>query len=610
MKLIKSLSTALACFAMASAAFAQQTVDSVKHSQGKAIPDTSSVVCTEAQDMNPSLTALEFSKQMGNGINLGNTMEAYRPGNVGTDRAATYYEQLWGQPVTTEKLMQTYKKSGFDTIRIPVAWTNAMEFENGDYTINPKYLDRVETIVNWALKSGLTVVLNDHWDGGWWGMFGQKDFEKDAWALHEAMWTQIAVRFKNYGYNLIFEGGNEELGDRLNDAINGVKGTLNENQCYEMTNKINQKFVDIVRGTGGNNACRFLLIPGYDTNISKTCDSRYKMPKDTVNERLFVSVHYYDPSNFCLADGDLWGTQKDFAEQNASFEKMLQFTDEGYGVIIGEYGALPASDGSKKNATDAWTTNVLNNCDANNYVPCLWDCNGFFKKSGKLGIADKSLKSLFASRSRAGQKEEKVGYDKIVNKALDALDDAILMAPKVLSDNKLAKVSSSGGSVAWIMYTSSNWQTTYSVGDVYNPDSKTKGLIASDVEITGEGDYTIGIDFRGTGAKRSSGFAFSAIGISNGEINYPGWCITITKVTVNGKEVPITKKNYTSSDDKKTTRSNLYNEWVPNPRSVSDAHVADGDLTGISATPFPKQGDPWNSMETLEIQFHYGPANN
>ncbi|GFH96241.1 xyloglucan-specific endo-beta-1,4-glucanase BoGH5A [Lachnospiraceae bacterium] len=118
------------------------------------------------------LTALEVVRLMGNGINLGNTMEAYGRAHLGTDARPTQYETFWGQPVTTREMLEGMKAAGFDTLRLPVAWTNMMDFESGDYTIDPAYLDRVEEIVGYARSAGMYVIINDHWDGGWWGMFG------------------------------------------------------------------------------------------------------------------------------------------------------------------------------------------------------------------------------------------------------------------------------------------------------------------------------------------------------------------------------------------------------------------------------------------------------
>ena len=193
-------------------------------------------------------------------------------------------------------MIQSMKDAGFDTLRIPVAWTNAMDFENGDYTIGEHYLDRVEEIINYALDAGMYVIVNDHWDGGWWGKFGSatQEIRDAAMEMYISMWTQIAERYKDYPEQLIFESANEELGDRLNDKdLCPDSGTLSKNECYEMTNKINQTFVDTIRSTGGNNKDRFLLIAGYNTDIVHTCDDRFVMPTDTAKNKLLISVHYY-----------------------------------------------------------------------------------------------------------------------------------------------------------------------------------------------------------------------------------------------------------------------------------------------------------------------------
>ena len=116
--------------------------------------------------------AVTLAKYMGNGINLGNTMEAYGHTTLGTGAGVSSYETYWGQPVTTAQMFQGMKACGFDSVRIPIAWTNMMDYESGDYTINKAYLDRVEEIVNYALDAEMFVIINDHWDGGWWGMFG------------------------------------------------------------------------------------------------------------------------------------------------------------------------------------------------------------------------------------------------------------------------------------------------------------------------------------------------------------------------------------------------------------------------------------------------------
>ena len=84
-----------------------------------------------------------------------------------------------------------------------------------------------------------------------------------------------------------------------------------------------------MRATGGNNAKRFLLIAGYDTDITKTCDARYQMPKDTIESHLMVSVHYYSPYGYCdISDPSnslyiaSWGSDEEVKTLKADLKNM------------------------------------------------------------------------------------------------------------------------------------------------------------------------------------------------------------------------------------------------------------------------------------------------
>ncbi|MGN0298620.1 MAG: cellulase family glycosylhydrolase, partial [Lachnospiraceae bacterium] len=154
--------------------------------------------------LNEDVTANEFVQLMGNGINLGNTMEAYGHVSPGIGQSTEIYETLWGQPVTTKEMIRGMKAAGFATIRIPIAWTNAMNFESGDYTIGEDYLNRVDEIINYALDEEMYVIINDHWDGSWWGRFGSASAETraEAMEMYVSMWTQLAERYGMYGDHL------------------------------------------------------------------------------------------------------------------------------------------------------------------------------------------------------------------------------------------------------------------------------------------------------------------------------------------------------------------------------------------------------------------------
>lgn len=552
------------------------------------------------------ITALDMANLMGNGTNLGNTMEAYGRISLGVDAEVSAYETFWQQPVTTKEMLISMKDAGFDSIRIPVAWTNTMNYESGDYTIRKEYLDRVEEIVNYALDADMYVVINEHWDGSWWGMFGSatKETREKAMEIYVSIWNQVADRFKNYSEKLIFESGNEELGSHLNDIhVSKDSGTLSEDECYETTNKINQTFVDIIRNSGGNNPKRFLLIAGYDTNIKATCDERFKMPTDLIEDRLLISVHYYDPWSYCGSGSVLtWGSEAEYKSQNNVLAMMQQFTEKGYGVVIGEYGVLPSKDGRiKDNATD-YCKNFLDNCDLYGYCPMLWDTSDFFIRKD-LKIKDEGLAKLYKERSLLARSV--LTDEQIRQNALKSLEEGIAKGKENDANYVGPQLKGDEKAVAWIMYQSNDAKVTYSVGDVYDPTSKTNGVLAKDVGIDGPGTYTVSLDFSGTSEGFANSMLFSAIGISNGELLFPGYFITIRDIIINGSPYQMTGIPFTTSDDRRCTRVNLYNALISS--IPEEARMPKGDLTNVTPKVIAKK--TLGEVITISVTFDYGPAN-
>lgn len=542
------------------------------------------------------LTSLEVIRLMGNGINLGNTLEAYAHSSYLNGANPDGFETGWGQPYTTAEMFQDMKKLGFDTVRIPVAWTNGINYESGDYTIDERLMDRVETVVNYALDADLYVIINDHWDGSWWGMFGAEDeaVRDQAMELYRSMWTQIGEHFKDHSYKLIFEGANEELGDRLNDSdVTGSKGKLSPNQCYQTTNEINSEFVKVIRSLGGKNADRFLLVAGYNTDIEKTCDDRFQMPEDSAENKLLLSVHYYTPWDYCGTDSvNQWGSPSNYEQQNGLFEKLSKFSEQGYGVVIGEY-AVMTKDGSVKPDTDRFYDNLMDNCDLYDYCPVLWDCSGFYKRSSRT-TSDETLAELFDRRRLAN--EASLSTEEIKSAAKKKLEEAYQNAQEAQMEG-IDLPPSDEMAIAWIMYASSDYGISYSVGDIYDPTNRTMGVRAVNAEITGEGTYTVSLDFSECGTAK--GVSFSALGISNGETFFPGYTVTIDSLLINGEPYELAGKEYTTSDNGKCTRVNLYNAWVS--QLPDDARTADGDLTDCSAQIMPL--GKRLVVETIELTF-------
>lgn len=609
MKIKKLLAAALSLslvFGMAfSAAACGKTGNSSENPADKQTDTGTEGATDDANAGGDKATSLDFVKKMGNGINLGNTMEAYGARDKGTELAVKLYETSWGQPETTKEMIQGMKNAGFDTIRIPVAWTNAMNYEKGDYKIGDAYLDRVGQLIEWAIEADMYVIVNDHWDGGWWGMFGSatQETRDTAMKMYTEMWTQIADKYKDYDEHLIFESANEELGRSLNDNSNKLasdSGALTETECYETTNKINQTFVDIVRASGGNNAERYLLIAGFNTNIADTCNDKFVMPTDTAEGKLMVSVHYYDPWSYCGSDNQTdWGIKSEYEAMNRELAKLTKFTDKGIGVIIGEYGALPTSDGELKKNTMAYFTNFIDNCDKYNLCPVLWDRSDFYSKKD-LKIADSELAAFFAehTREKEAAKDEAEMLAEIDARMAKAIEDAPKEREAETIDPNEAEP------IAWIMWNGGNM--SYSVGDKYNPSDCSNGIEASDVKIDGAGTYTVGLDFTKTDGGKAASVTFSALAVAYGEDLYPGYTIDIKEILLNGEPYELTAKPYTASDDKHCTRVNLINEWVGD--LPEDAHCIDGDLTDASPVIIDKT--TFVKVETLQITFDYvAPAN-
>lgn len=345
------------------------------------------------------MTTMQIVKEMGLGINLGNTMESCGDW-INKNGGVRAYETAWGSPVITEDMIKGYASCGFGVLRIPVAWSNLMD---GSYNIDPAYMARVKEITDWALDSGMYAIVNIHYDGGWWEKFPS---EKDkCMQKYTRIWEQISEAFKDYGDRLMFESLNEEGGwDSLWNRYGG--GTAGKAESFGLLNEINQKFVDTVRSSGGNNAFRHLLIAGYNTDIDLTCDSAFVMPKDSAG-RCAVSVHYYTPSNFCILEEDAswgkakpdWGSSSDISELTRNMDKLKKtFVDKGIPVIIGEYGV--ATKNKTPETIRLFLSSVAKEAYQRDMCPLLWDITNVFYDRQKCGFIDgELLRQIMAAKN-------------------------------------------------------------------------------------------------------------------------------------------------------------------------------------------------------------------
>lgn len=359
---------------------------------------TTTTTATQNPEPAPAATkgdSVQFSQNLMPGWNLGNQLEANSGG--------TPSETTWGNPVITEKLIKQVKAQGFKSIRIPVSYLSKIG-AGPDYTIDSKWLDRVQEVVDMCINNGLYAIINIHGDGyysikGGWLLCGESASEqKTIKAKYEKVWEQIAKRFKNYDDHLVFESMNEEYDGTYNNP---------NPEYYNNINAYNQIFVDTVRKAGGKNNNRYLLIPGWNTDINFTtgdCDTytmeaKFVIPNDS---RIMISVHYYTPWEFCGEEGYdtfyKWGDSvKKFVKRrqsetlvNRQFDKLYNaFIKNGYGVVIGEYGSIDRTHKDKSNTTyRAYFAEYVNYAaHQRNIVTVYWD-NGYNGKHG-FGLFDR-----------------------------------------------------------------------------------------------------------------------------------------------------------------------------------------------------------------------------
>lgn len=145
------------------------------------------------------------------------------------------------------------------------------------------------------------------------------------------------------------------------------------------------------------------------------------------------------------------------------------------------------------------------------------------------------------------------------------------------------------------------------VGYYWGTDADTLTYAATNATINGNGQYTVALDATTNGYNQTTGYAdmqgltFAAVIVKNGTTLYPNMVITIDSIKLDGTEVEMTKKPYTSSDDGKEMRSNIYNGYVDANNVPDDARTADGDLTNCS--PQVVDTASFGTYQKIEVTF-------
>lgn len=330
--------------------------------------------------------AFQLMKKIYLGVNLGNTLEVPDADETG-----------WGNPKASYENFANFKKLGFNATRIPCSWNQHLIDDN--YTIDPAWLARVKEVVDYSVDQGMYTMLNIHWDGGWMERHCGVDYitEDEITEVDTKLgriWTQIAEYFIDYEEHLLFACANEPDVKTAAHMVNLAR--------YEQT------FVNAVRGTGGNNLYRCIVVQGPSTDMELSLELM-KFPEDPTPNSMIFEVHFYAPWTMWKDYDDpehpfddplatfFWGepyiqygkydTEWQEAQILALYDKVqAKFVDNGYPIIVGEYGIVGRDIKNEElqpyhNASrQYYHSYVVKQMKNHGMVPFLWDTGGYISR--------------------------------------------------------------------------------------------------------------------------------------------------------------------------------------------------------------------------------------
>lgn len=370
----------------------EKTKSAIEQAQAERAAATVKDVEMEAKEI-PSNGALEFVANMKAGWNLGNSLEAHNNGTTLENELST--EEAWGNPVTTQAMIDEVKKAGFETIRIPITWRgHVIVSEDGTVTVSEVWLARVKEVVDYAYNNDMYVIINTHHDidleNGYYP--NSENYERSEKYL-TAIWTAMAETFKDYDEHLIFESLNEPRLVGSSYEWNFQTGIAECKDAADCINHLNQAFVDTIRATGGNNAERYLMMPGYAASIDGAMTDLYQLPADSAENKLIVSVHAYTPYNFALQSPQEGGSTDVFSidksASTADIDSLMKrlydrYISQGIPVVIGEYGARDKGN-NLQDRLDYYVYYV-SSARAAGITCCVWDNNAFSGSGENFGL--------------------------------------------------------------------------------------------------------------------------------------------------------------------------------------------------------------------------------
>ncbi len=282
------------------------------------------------------VTPWEILEKMGKGINLGNTLEAPEEGD-------------WASPAK-EYYFHDFVDAGFTSVRIPIRWTNHM-LNIPPYTVDSVWMARVEQVIDWALDTGLVVIINSHHDNEW--LYEEFPKNMDRFQL---LWEQIATTFKDKSENLLFEIINEPYFDLTRAEVD----TLHK-MVFPIIRESNP--TRIVLFTGGGN----------DTTPKMTNYRVFYNMNIPDDPYVIAYFHYYVPYQYCQLGNGTWGTSQEKQQMISDFTVAKEWSETNdTPILLGEFAVTRKAH---RPSLTKWYEHLTNTADEFGFAQTTW-CTG------------------------------------------------------------------------------------------------------------------------------------------------------------------------------------------------------------------------------------------
>ena len=257
-------------------------------------------------------------------------------------------------------------------------------------------MNRVHEVAQWAYDEGMYFIINVHHDEN------KKFFYPDSKNLDQslkyltAIWGQIADAFADFDNHCILESMNEPrlVGTSVEWWLDSSSALCRDSVA--VINQLNQAFVDLVRSKGGNNAERYLLVPGYCASPEGVLSKFFEIPKDSADNKIILEVHAYRPYSYALdkTKKDEINTRFDYEkDKNTKMREIRSFmTDlyktyvsKGIPVIIDEFGVLQKTKDDLQSRVN-FAAFYIACASARGMTCCWWDNHAFSGDGERFGI--------------------------------------------------------------------------------------------------------------------------------------------------------------------------------------------------------------------------------